>query len=477
MTDAWRLRIPERLHQELLSHLFRDDFEEHGAIIAAGLLEGERGVVLLARELHPAVDGVDFVPGRRGHRRLTAQFVNAKIRHCRDEGLVYLAVHNHFGSGSVSFSDIDLESHERGYPALLDISGRPVGALVLTEDAVAGDIWTPDRRRRQISETLIVGANLRRLHPGPPPTPPASDETYDRAVRIFGDRGQDIFARTKVGVIGGGGVGQLVVSYLARLGVGEILLVEPERLDLTNLPRIPEARRIDALALLYRVPALRGVARRFALPKTRLARRVAKRANPKIRFCEIRRNVVEPEAREALRDSDFLFNCADSHQARLIANVIANQYLVPMIQVGTRIEVDEDDGEVGEIRGMVRLVLPDRGCLYCHGLINSQKLQEESQGEEERERNRYIKEVEAPSVITLNAHGAAQATTDFMLMMGGLIEDDARLSQLRWRPRKRLEEPVSQTPNRSDCPHCGSVLTSRRARGDARDLPGPERRA
>ncbi len=130
--------------------------------------------------------------------------------------------------------------------------------------------------------------------------------------------------------------------------MGEILLVEPERLDLTNLPRIPEARRIDALAPLHQVPALRGIARRLALPKARLARRVARRANPRIRFRGIRRNVVEPEAREALRDCDFLFNCADSHQARLIANVITNQYLVPLIQVETRIEVDEH-GEVGDI--------------------------------------------------------------------------------------------------------------------------------
>ncbi|HKA66611.1 MAG TPA: ThiF family adenylyltransferase, partial [Solirubrobacterales bacterium] len=242
MTTPWNLRIPEGLHRELLDHLFPGDDDEHGAVIAAGILESDRGTTLLARELYPARDGIDFVPGLRGYRRLTPQFVNAKIRHCRDEGLIYLAVHNHFGTTSVDFSREDLESHERGYPALLDISGRPVGALVLAEDALAGDIWTPDRARRPIAETLIVGSNLRRLHPEPPPRPPQADRTYDRGVRVFGDRGQDLLGRTKVGVIGGGGVGQLVVSYLARLGIGEIVLVEPERLDLTNLPRIPESR-------------------------------------------------------------------------------------------------------------------------------------------------------------------------------------------------------------------------------------------
>src|SRR2546428_232172 len=81
---------------------------------------------LLARELHKARDGIDFVPGRWGYRMLTPQFVSEKIRYCRDQELIYLAVHNHGGSHQVEFSEPDNRSHERGYPALLDISGRPV---------------------------------------------------------------------------------------------------------------------------------------------------------------------------------------------------------------------------------------------------------------------------------------------------------------------------------------------------------------
>ena len=43
------------------------------------------------------------------------------------------------------FSTVDMDSHERGYPALLDIGkGVPVGALVFGRRAVAADIWMPD---------------------------------------------------------------------------------------------------------------------------------------------------------------------------------------------------------------------------------------------------------------------------------------------------------------------------------------------
>ncbi len=131
LMQPWMLRIEDPLYERLHAHLFPGDEDEHGAVIAAGIVSTERGTRLLARDLFLAEDGVDFVPGVRGYRRLTAEFVRERIRFCRDERLVYLAVHNHGGTGSVAFSDPDMRSHERGYPALLDISGQAVGALVL----------------------------------------------------------------------------------------------------------------------------------------------------------------------------------------------------------------------------------------------------------------------------------------------------------------------------------------------------------
>ncbi len=237
----WTLRIEEPLYEGLHAHLFPGDHDEHGAVIAAGIVTTERGTRLLARDLFLAEDGVDFVPGVRGYRRLTPEFVREHIRFCRDERLIYLAVHNHGGIDSVAFSDPDMRSHERGYPALLDISGQPVGAVVLAHDALAGDIWTADGQRRTISETAVIGRNLHPLYPEPPPPPPKADPTYDRLVRWFGERGRDRLARTKIGVVGAGGVGLPLVTMLARLGVGELVVIDPDRLEPTNLPRMPDA--------------------------------------------------------------------------------------------------------------------------------------------------------------------------------------------------------------------------------------------
>ena len=68
----WRLTIPSGLNHELQQHLFPGDGDEHGAVILAGTCESERGLRLVARELHLAKDGVDYVPGKRGYL-LTAE--------------------------------------------------------------------------------------------------------------------------------------------------------------------------------------------------------------------------------------------------------------------------------------------------------------------------------------------------------------------------------------------------------------------
>ena len=476
MAEPWTLAMDEVLHASLTAHLFPGDEDEHGAVIAAGLAATSRGTRLIARELHLAIDGIDFVPGKRGYRMLTAEFVRDKIMHCRDEGLVYLAVHNHGGSDHVQFSGDDNRSHERGYPALLDISGRPVGALVFARNAVAGDIWTPDRRRREVREVVIVGRNLTRLYPAPPPPPAKADPTFDRQARWFGDRGQQLLGRIKVGVVGAGGVGLPLITMLARIGVGRIVVIDPDRLGDTNLPRMPEARRLDALMPLRRIPALVPLANRLSIRKVRLARRAVQRANHKTIYEGLPVFVTDPEAAAELVDCDFIFLAADSHLARMLVNAIAYQYLIPAIQLGSRIEVDAGSGEVGEIREHVRLVLPTVGCLRCNQLISGVHLQDESRDPAERRRNRYIDEVPAPSVITFNTAIAAQAATDFMLMTGELMDGAAPLDYLRGQPRKRRLEPIGVMTNDAACPDCGTMSASRRARGDGVPLPLPERR-
>ncbi len=476
VTPPWELVLPGPLAERLFAHLFAGDSDEHGAIIGAGVASSGRGSRLLARELFLAQDGVDYVPGQRGYRMLRAEFVRDRALYCRDEQLGYLAVHNHGGDHVVGFSDDDLASHERGYPALLDIVKRqPVGGLVFARNAVAGDIWLPGRLRVLLERARVLGTSIRRLYPSPQPRPPSKDETYDRQARLFGDAGQDLLRRTKVGVIGAGGVGSLLVEYLTRLGVGWIVVVDPERLDITNLPRVVGATRRDARTWFTdasRPEWLRNLGRRLATKKVAIAGRVARTANPRVRIDAVFEDVTEDRVARLLIDCDYLFLAADPHQVRLVFNALVHQYLIPGVQVGAKVPVDDHTGVVGDVFSVSRPVTPSAGCLWCNGLILPAKLQEEAATAAERVAQRYVDEpdVAAPSVITLNAMAASQAANDFLFALTGLTEPGAGASYQRFRPRRR--EMWSDNPRRDPaCPECGIGAGSRLGRGEGASLP------
>lgn len=472
---SWSITFPESTWNQVQSHLFPGDHDEHGGVLEVGTAMRGGEPRLLVRRFIPARDGVDYVPGTRGYRRLEPSFVRDRILECRRTGLGYLAIHNHGGAGRAAFSSDDLASHERGYPALRDIGrGVPVGALVLTRDAVAGDIWEPGGGRGALSRATVVGRRITHLYPEPMPGAAGPGIRFDRQTRIFGDAGQRILADLRVGIIGCGGVGMLLVEYLSRLGVGHILVIDPDRVDMSNLPRLAGARESDAgwfARTRWPLP-LRKWGRSRARQKVDVARRIAIEANPQVVYTGIVGNVLDPDSAARFTDVDYLFLAADTAQARLLFNAIVHQYLVPGVQLGSKVLVDKATGSILDVHSIVRRVTPDAGCLWCNELISSQALAEESLSEDQLRGQRYVDdpEVVAPSVITLNAVAAAHAANDFLFAVTGIVRADAPVDYLRLRPLER--DTRWDRPRRDDtCSESGSGDSSRLARGDALPLP------
>jgi hypothetical protein len=473
------LRITQSDWERLYRHLFPGDLDEHAAVLLCGMAASERSRRLLVREVVCAEDGVSYVPGTRGYRQLTGEFVTHLIRRSKDEGLIYLAVHNHGGTDSVSFSVTDFSSHERGYPTLLSLTRLPVGALVLAERAAAGDIWLPDGSRHPLSRTVIVGGSPALLTPARLQTRSAADARYNRQTLLYGESGQHILRQAKVAIIGAGGVGMLLVQALARLGVGGLVVIDPDRVDPTNLPRLPETTRADAMAWFDRdgrPPAIRTLARRLARPKVRIAKRVARRANNAVVVDAVVGDVADDQTAKHIIDCDFIFLAADTMLARDVVNQIAYQFLIPTVQVGSKVVVDHGTGQVLDIFSAVRPLGNRPGCLRCNGLIDLRRLGEETVGSPEQVRNqRYIDEpeVRAPSVMTLNAVGAGWAANQFMQYMVGLHAMPTDFQILRTASEGTGATPVAlQEPNADpECHVCGLGIRSALARGDQHELP------
>ncbi len=464
----WRLTIPGGLYAKLLRHLFPGDGDEHGAVILAGTCQSDRGLRLVARELHLAKDGVDYVSGKRGYRMLKAEFIQGKILRARDRKLAYLAIHNHGGTDSVGFSGPDMASHERGYPALIDIArGMPVGALVFARSAVAGDLWLSGCDRAPLSHAAIIGHRRRLLFPMPESNA-ATAGIYDRQSRLFGDAGQELLRGTRVGIVGLGGAGSVLAELLGRLGVGEFVLADPERAEDTNLPRLIAARRRDAVASPW-LP--RVVADRLRSRKVRMAARNIRRANPHARVEAVPRNFLDADVAARFTDCDFLFLAADKMGARLLFNAIVHQYGIPGIQVGAKIPVAED-GTVGNVFCVGRMVTPEQGCLWCNGLISPARLQDEAVPETARRGYAYLDDpdVTAPSVVTMNAIACAHAADDFLFHLTGLKYADAETGWFRWNSRRGVAG--YDMPRRgADCAECSGKEHSRLGMGDHWTLP------
>jgi molybdopterin/thiamine biosynthesis adenylyltransferase len=471
------LRAREHDWFTLMRHLFPGDRDEHGAVVLCGTANTQHGSRLLVREVVLAVDGRDYVPGTRGYRHLTGEFVTHQVRKARDEGLVYLAVHNHGGLDSVGFSRADLESHERAYPTLLGVTKQPVGALVCTERAAAGDIWLPSGQRAAIESIEVVGTRRQVLRSAPQqPTSDVADR-FTRQALLFGAEGQAVLASLKVVVVGAGGVGMLLIQYLARLGIGHIVVIDPERVEVSNLSRLPEARRLDAMALPEWIPhSIRRLADGLRAPKVRVARRVIRRASRNTTITAVLGDIADEQTAALAKDSDYIFLAADTMLARDVVNQLAYQFLIPTLQVGSKVVINPSSGSVIDTFAAVRHIGTTSGCLRCAGLVDPVRLSEESLGDPTQvQRQRYVAdpEVHAPSVITLNALGSGFGANDFMLYAVGLGGADPAHRLLRNRPvgQSGTHVTVIDAPTQPQCPVCSSAPHSALSRGDSVDLP------
>jgi len=454
-----------------MAHLFPGDGDEHGAILLAGFAAGPRGPRLLVRHLMLAVDGLDYVPGDTGYRALADDFVNRAIDQAEAEGLAYIGVHCHRGSTSVAFSAPDMSSHERAYPAIVQMTERPVGGLVLTRNAAAGDVFLPDGTRSSLVEVVVPAHNLLRMRPVPAVLASQSDPDYDRQSRLFGAAGQAVLGQMQVAVVGLGGIGSILVELLGRLGVGHLVVIDPDKVDATNLHRLPAARRLDAMAYLQRegAPALlKRLGKALSTPKTRLAARNVRRANRTTKVTRLRCDVADPRAIAALTQVDWIFLAADTNVARHAVNAVVHQYLVPGVQVGVSIPVALN-GDVGEAHVAIRPLLPGAVCQWCEDLIDPSELALDVQPEHAREQARYVRGEPSPAVMTLNTIAAGEAANFFLFSAVGLhmdgVDRDARVHFPRTRERDR-----QRAERRARCRWCSPEPGSALALGEARPV-------
>ena len=184
----------------------------------------------------------------------------------------------------------------------------------------------------------------------------------------------------------------------------------------------------------------------------------------------IQGSIVQTAIALALREADVIFACTDTHWSRAILNQYADQYLTPVIDLGSRI--DAQDGTIMAAHGRVYVVRPGQPCLWCFEAIRAAAVTEETLPAAERAKlaaEGYVRglHVRDPSVISLNTVVAGLAITEFLNLMTGFMARAGQQPQLTYH---MLNNTVTSGIYRQD-PLCDCATGRIRALGDRATLP------
>lgn len=402
-----KIRISEPLWLSLSQQLLA-----RGDVESAGVLVGEpvrtpAGTVVVVREAGVIPDDA-YLIRRRDQLSIDPVAMNRLTRRARDRGWSVFTIHTHPGASEPWFSAADDAGDSRLMPSLHSrIPGVPHGSIVLVDRGrVAARVFDGNSTSSPVNVS-VVGRTLT--------TATAIDETdepwFARQTLALGPHGQAALRRLRVGVIGLGGIGSVVSLQLAHLGVGELVLIDGDLVEASNLSRIAGATKDDV-----------------GRPKVEVAARYA-RALGLVRQVESHRAFLGPEHEQLLASCDVVVSCVDRQTPRAILNRAAYRSLVPAIDLGTVFRVD-GQGVIVADAGRVVVIGPGRPCLACWGHLDPHALRIESLSDADREseiRAGYIEGAEEPqpSVMAFNTFVAGAGVAELVRLVTAFAGADS----------------------------------------------------
>jgi molybdopterin/thiamine biosynthesis adenylyltransferase len=409
-----------------------------GLVLPTSASDAERFVV---RQLDEVPDAA-YAERTATAATLKPEFCIEIANRARAAGAGVLLAHTHPGESALEgFSSID----NAGERALASYFERrvPNGAHFAAVFTASG---SHARRLGQTEQVPLVG--IGRVLAKPAPQAREESEQYDRQVRAFGAEGQRAIQGLAIAIVGLGGTGSIVAQQLAYLGARAFVLIDPDKIEATNLNRLVGAVPSDVGAFKVDV-----VARHITA------------INPVARCATIVGDVLDEEVAAKLTNADFIFGCTDSMASRALLNQLAYQCLIPCIDMGVGIGVLED--KIHYITGRTQMLSPGLPCLVCTDKLDAEQVRRELMTEDQRRRDPYIvgAQVPQPAVISLNSTMSSAAITMFLAAVTG-APSDARM--VIYDGIRGSLRPAAMAPR----PHCiACSYDGALARGSTWQLP------
>ncbi|MDQ3756399.1 MAG: ThiF family adenylyltransferase [Actinomycetota bacterium] len=315
-------------------------------------------------------------------------------------GYALIEFHNHH-RGPASFSRTDELGLEPMANYVTDLlPGRPYGAGVYAEGHVHVDYWTRTDtgvERETFRSVAVLDDHLRILNAGPP----GSAERHARQADVLGDHGNATLEKLRVAVVGAGGTGSHAAVALAYLGVTDVLVLDDDLVEITNLNRLVTATTAD-----------------IGAPKNLVARRRMRDVDPAIHVVALP-GLSPDTAHPELHDVDLIIGCVDHDGPRDRLNQIAIDTATPYIDIATGIDATTTPPTLG---GRVVIVTPAGPCLHCVRELDPVEVSRWNKDEQQQALDRehgYGAPGGAPSVVHLNGITVHVAVAELIAWISG----------------------------------------------------------
>jgi ThiF family/Prokaryotic homologs of the JAB domain len=405
--DGATLALSGKMHSALSKHLLVGG-DEAAALLLCARIEKPR-VKLLAQKLilvpHTACTRApDFIqwPG---------SLIEEALEQAEEGDLSLVLIHSHPG-GYFNFSAIDDASDAEVMPAIFEARSRErVGlmlhgsAIMIPGGAIRARLYDQHMVLTAVELTAVYGDDIRFFW-----NPDAAAlKTDKRPLAFTSDMTAELGALSAC-FVGASGTGSIAIEQVARLGFGEIILIDFDVVEDKNLNRILNSTQSDATNCVPKIDVLADAIARHH-PKT-----VVKR---------IRANIDCREAVELAAGADVIFSCVDSEQGRNICDRLACAMVMPLFDLGVTIPVNRGRDQtmaIFDVLGRVDYVQPGGSTLADRKVYTPQSLAAEDlakrapQQHADQVRAGYMPglQEEAPSVITVNMRAASAAVQEFI---------------------------------------------------------------
>ncbi len=401
-----QLRISGKDYAMLKDHLYPGDGYEAIAFALCGNFNTNSFDGLMVHEVYCLPHDLCKIR-EYGYINWPPEFLEPILLKADEKGLSILKIHSH-PSGYSRFSEIDTECDLKLFRSVfgwVQESKYHASAVMLPDGQVFGRFIDDELNFITIDKVLVAGDSIRLWSYG------NDYELKDQDIRnrqAFGERTVQLLKSMKVGVIGCSGTGSIVIEQLVRLGVGKIVMVDPQAVEKVNLNRILNTFEEDTINKRKKVDVL----------KERLSG-----VGFGTEFIVLYDNICE--SRSALKElatCDVCFGGLDAQEPRYVLNQLSTHYIVPYFDIGVELRADGNNG-ISKVYGAIHYVQPKGSSLGSREAISMEKVSDESMKRknpemyEQQVKEKYIKgagQIDSPAVISVNMQLSAMTVNEFL---------------------------------------------------------------